>query len=200
MDNSVIACPPECPPEEPKDEPKPFNIVEVPGTGGLPVEQDCANYSGTILILPTGNKIFLVCPATGAVDVKELVESGLPGVLPGGPAFLSALEIILMDGDEPIPVITNGGYITVAFKLPEDASPSDRFAILYWDPAALDGAGDWVELPEYREVFPGISTVFPLHPDADPDDMMRILAGSYLQDGYIKADVTFPGVFVLIKR
>jgi hypothetical protein len=199
VNTDVIACPPPCEPE-PKVEPKPYNVVEVPATGGMPVEQDCANYSGTILVLSNNDRVILSCPAVGMVDVKELAESELPGDLPGGPTFISALEITLMDGDTPIPVITNGGYITVAFQIPEDARPNDRFSILYWDPAALDGAGDWVELPEYREVIPGTSTIFPLHPDADPDDLMRILAGTHAVGGHVKADVNFPGVFVLIKR
>jgi hypothetical protein len=167
----------------------------------MPVEQDCAEYSGTILVLPTDDRAILSCPGTGTFEVKELVESELPGDLPGGPTFVAAMEITLLDAEgNPIPVITNGGTITVAFKIPEDSRPNDRFAILYWDPAANDGAGDWFELPEYREIIPGISTVFPLHADADPDDMMRILAGTHSLGGYVKAEVNFPGVFVLIKR
>jgi hypothetical protein len=198
VSTQVVPCPTEQ--VETKPEPKPYLVIQVPETGGLPVEQNCIDYSGTLMILPDGGKVLLSCPAQGALLADSLGPSELPGSIPGGPVFLSAMEISLMDGDQPVRVLTGGGSLLVAFPVPEDSRPNDRYAILYWDAAAQGGVGGWVELPEYRELLPGWPSVLRLHPDANPDDLMRIFSGVRALGGYIKARVNFPGTFVLVRR
>ncbi len=199
VNTDVSPCPP--PEPEPKPEEKPYHVVEVPGTGGEPVSQDCTDYSGTVLVLPGEDKTTLNCPATGEITLQSLVEGGLPGgSLPVGPEFVSALQFGLMDGGQPVTVLTNGGSLKLAFKLPEDAKASDHFAILYWDPSANGGAGGWVELPGFAARPGGTPLVFALHPHAEPDDLMRILSGVRQLGGYAKATVNFTGVFVLVKK
>jgi hypothetical protein len=191
-----------CPPPEPEPEPesKPYNVVSEPETGGEPVAQNCTDYSGTVLVLPGEDKVTVNCPATGDLTLGSLGEGGLPGSLPQGPVFVSGLQFGLQVGGVPVTVLTDGGSIKLAFKLPEDAKPSDHFAILYWDPSANGGAGGWTELPAYAAHLDGSPLVFALHPGASPDDLMRILSGTRTLGGMVKATVNFPGVFVLVKK
>lgn len=199
VDNSVSPCPP---PEEPKSkpEPKPYHMVEVPETGGMPVEQNCRDYSGTVLILPGEDRATLNCPATGSSNLLALVQEALPGVIPQGTEFVSAFQFILMDGDQPVTLLSNGGSLGLAFKLPKDATPNDHYAILYWDPTSNNGTGGWMELPRYTERLDGVPLSYALHPDLTPDDHLRILSGTRTLGDYVKATVNYTGVFVLIKK
>jgi hypothetical protein len=199
VDNSVSPC---SPPEEPKSEPepKPYHVVEVPETGGEPVEQNCTDYIGTVLVLPGEDRATLNCPATGSFNLLALLGEALPGVIPQGTEFVSAFHFTLMDGDQQVTLLTNGGSLGLAFKLPEDATPNDHYAILYWDPTDSNGTGGWVELPKYTERLDGVPLVYALHPDADPSDGMRIFSGTRTLGDYVKATVNFTGVFVLIKK
>ena len=198
VDNSVFLCPP---PEEPKaEEPKPYHVVEVPETGGELVEQNCLDYSGTVLILPGEDKVTLNCPATGSSNLLALLQEVLPGVIPQGTDFVSAFQFILMDGEQPVTLLPNGGTLRLAFKLPGDVTPNDHYAILYWDPTGNNGSGGWVELPKYTERLDGVPLVYALHPDLTPDDHLRILSGTRILGDYVKATVNFTGVFVLIKK
>jgi hypothetical protein len=54
-----------CPECDDTGEGKAFNIVYVPETGGPPIPLDCSTFSGTVLILPNGDRATLVCPVSG---------------------------------------------------------------------------------------------------------------------------------------
>jgi len=69
------------------------------------------------------------------------------------------------------------------------------FSILFWDPEANGGQGDWVELPLARSF--GASK-FPLHPE-NPDDP-RMSSGVQVVDGKVTVTVNFSGIFVLVAR
>ncbi len=199
MKNSVSPCPA---PEEPKSEPeqKPYHVVDVPGTGGEPVEQNCTDYIGTVLVLPGEDRATLKCPATGSSNLLALLQEALPGAIPQGTEFASAFQFILMDGDQQVTLLPIGSSLSLAFKLPDGATPNDHYAILYWDPTAKAGTGGWVELPKYAERLDGVPLGYALHPDADPADGMRIFSGTRTLGDYVKATVNFTGVFVLIKK
>jgi hypothetical protein len=98
-----------------------------------------------------------------------------------------------------VQVITEGGYVTVKFSIPEGKSDAD-FAILYWDPTANSGSGGYVELPPYEVRPDGTPMVHHLHPDLTPDDKMLITAGVRQTADYVKVDVTFLGTFVLVEK
>jgi hypothetical protein len=199
VDNSVSPCPP---PEEPKSEPepKPYHVVEVPGTGGEPVEQNCTDYIGTVLVLPGDDRATLKCPATGSSNLLALLQEALPGAIPQGTEFASAFQFTLTDGGQLVTLLPIGSSLSLAFKLPDGATPNDHYAILYWDPTANSGTGGWVELPKYAERLDGVPLGYALHPDADPADGMRIFSGTRTLGDYVKATVNFTGVFVLIKK
>ena len=70
-----------------------------------------------------------------------------------------------------------------------------RLSILYWDPTANDGQGDWIELP--FEQFGGV--YFPLYPD-NPEDGRQLCSGFERSGDTVSVTVNFPGTFVLVAR
>ncbi len=188
-----------CPTCEKTDEGKAFNIIYVPETGGPPVPLDCSQYSGTVLILPNGDRATLVCPMSGETTLSTLPGSALPGPLPTARTFVSGVSTGLTKDGQPVLTITEGGYLTVAFAIPE-ALQNTSLAILYWDPIANGGAGGWVELPAYAVRPDGSPMVHRLHPDITPDDRMHILGGVRVKGDTAKVDVNFAGIFVLVSR
>jgi hypothetical protein len=192
---TIHPCPPPEPNPEPEPEKKPFNEVEVPDDGSQPVEQDCEIYAGLIMTLPNGDDSQIACPAEGTFTVQHVAEADLPGTLPAGPTFLSALTISGVDADgNPILVLPDGASLVVSFEIPEGMEKA-HFAILYWDESANDGAGKWVELPR-DQLGAGVTA---LHPDT-PEDNMLILRGVREDNGKVTVKVNFTGTFVLIAK
>ena len=189
-----------CPtPDQPKPEERPYQIVEVPETNAPPVDQDCDNFAGTILVLPAGHKATLNCPAHGLMTLNTLPQVGLPGSIPQGVSFLYSYDFGLTDGGQLVKVLPSGS-LTVMFKLPTPVSAGDHFGILFWDPTASGGTGGWVDLPEFGALPDGNPLGFALHPNANPADGMTILSGVHTFEDFIKATVNFTGVFALVKR
>lgn len=189
-----------CPSPEPAKPPqKPFNIVNLPETGITPVSMDCTTYAGSILILPNGDRMILHCLVNGEASLVAPLKENLPGSLPVGRTFVSAMTLELTEAGEPLQVITEGGYVTVKFAIPEGMTAAN-FAILYWDPTANSGSGGYVELPPYEVRPDGIPMMHHLHPDLLPDDNMHITAGVRQTAEFVKVDVTFLGTFVLVEK
>ena len=188
-----------CPECDDTGEGKAFNIVYVPETGGPPIPLDCSTFSGTVLILPNGDRATLVCPVSGAATLSSVPSTGLPAPLPTARTFVSGASVGLTKDGQPVLTITEGGYLTVAFAIPE-AFRNTSLAILYWDPIANGGAGGWVELPAYALRPDGSPIVHRLHPDITPDDQMHILGGVRVSGDTAKVKVNFAGTFVLVSR
>jgi hypothetical protein len=184
-----------CPKCEKKEEGKPYNVVYVPETGTPPVPLDCTQYSGTVFIFPSGDRAKLTCPVSGEATVSPVPVDGLPGPLPAARSFVSGASVALTKDGQPVSVLTEGGYLTIAFTIPKELKGAS-LAILYWDP--LTGA--WVELPAYSTRPDGSPMVHRLHPDATPDDLMYILGGVRVTGDTAKVKVTFGGTFVLVSR
>jgi hypothetical protein len=147
----------------------PLKIVQ-----GGSAELDCDNFSGTVLILPNGDKVTFKCPIRGSASANRLAEDGLPGALPDGAEYVSGLTAIQSpDGSDA----ALDGLVVVSFVVPADMQGED-FAILYWNGA------QWVDLDT-----------------AAFDDGRIVLNGGYLtSDGYFEAVTNFSGSFVLVKK
>jgi hypothetical protein len=145
----------------------------LPVNGGEGNELDCALFRGTVLILPNGDSLTFLCPTQGNASIGPLGSDALPGDLPDGTTFVSAINSLLTGGDnEPLP-----GNVTISFLIPDDLQDAD-FAILYWD-----GSG-WVDLQE-----------------ANFDDGRSVFnGGSFSGDGHFEAITNFSGLFVLVTR
>ncbi|RPJ24643.1 MAG: right-handed parallel beta-helix repeat-containing protein [Chloroflexi bacterium] len=174
-------------PEEPSKEP---NVVEVPSTGGTPVEQDCDRFSGTILKLPNGTWVKVGCPFEGFSNLEEILEEDLPGPFGAGTDFAAGIALSLTDGEGNV-TLNEDGTITINFVIPKD-SRARSYSILFWDLTLNDGKGGWVELPVYEA-----GTSFPLNPD-NPDDGRTILSGVQQKENLVTVTVDFSGVFVLV--
>lgn len=187
-----------CPEPEPKPIPdgdgKEPNVIDVPEDGQSgPVEQDCELYSSTVFQLHSGTKVKVDCPFEGDSNVIDTPQGELPGRLPVGLTFADAVTVGLDSEGNPITVLDDG-LITLNFHIPEELM-GKRLSILYWDPTAKDGQGDWVELP--FEQFGG--AYFPLYPDNADDG--RLLCSGFNQSGdTVSVTVNFPGTFVLVAR
>jgi hypothetical protein len=187
-------CPKDDKPPVEEGDGKDPNVVQVPedGTSG-PVEQDCELYSSTEFYLHSGTVVKVDCPFDGTGEVTDTPEVNLPDDLPVGLTFADAVTVALDSEGNPITVLDDG-LITLTFKIPEELM-GKRFSILYWDPTAKDGQGDWIELP--FDQFGG--AYFPLYPD-NPDDG-RLLCSGFKQSGdTVTVTVNFPGTFVLVAR
>jgi len=177
--------------EEPTETKEPL-VVEVPSTGGTPVEQDCETYSGTILKLPNGTWMKVGCPYEGFSLIEELLEEGLPGQLGAGTDFAGGVTVSLLDGEGNV-ILNEDGTITINFLVPED-SRARGYSILFWDPTLNDGVGGWVTLPIYE-----VGTSFPLNPD-NPNDHRTIVSGVQQIGNIVTVTVDFSGIFVLVER
>lgn len=185
-----------------KSDPKPHdddhgkdkNVVQVPedGTSGS-VDQDCELYSGTIFELQSGTDVQVDCPFDGSGEVIDVPATDLPAALPIGLTFADALSVNLDSEGNPVDVLDDG-LIDLTFKIPEDLM-GKRLSILYWDPTANDGRGDWIELP--FEQFGG--AYFPLYPD-NPEDGRQLCSGFEQSGDTVSVTVNFPGTFVLVAR
>jgi hypothetical protein len=181
--------------EEKPEESKPVNIVEVPFKDGAPVQQDCATYSGTVLMLPDGTWVKFGCPFEGSMTLEGLLEEELPGPLGAGTEFVSAITYGMTDMAGLEVTVNPDGTITLKFKIPEDSN-ARAYDILYWDTSANSGAGAWVTLPQYKIGQPQAVALNP----GDPEDGRLITSGVKQKGEYVTVTVNFTGTFVLVAR
>jgi hypothetical protein len=162
--------------------------VEVPFTGNPPILQDCEQFSGTTMELPSGTSANVGCPFTGYSNLEGLLEEDLPGELGAGTTFVDGINVSLTDL-EGNPSPDGSTTITISFKLPTDGG---SYSIQYWDPTLNDGAGGWVQMPLFE-----MGTSFPLNPD-NPEDGRIINSGVQQIGDTLVVTVNFPGIFVLV--
>ena len=188
-----LTAPTECEEKEssgPKEPAKPNNVVQVPFTGGTPVEQDCDLFANTILELPNGTWIKVGCPFEGFSNLEGVLEEDLPGPLGAGVDFVAGISTSLTDG-EGNTILNDDGTVTITFKIPED-SRARSYSVLFWDETLNDGAGGWVKLSVYE-----FGTSFPLHAD-NPDDGRVVVSGVQQVDDTVTFTVNFSGTFILV--
>ena len=171
------------PPAPPADE-----LLFIRAVSGTPYDLSCT-YPLTILQLPNGDRVLFydLCSYAGKLTSKTAAE--LPGALPAGAAYASAMDVAVSRSGTGLDLLPNGQTMTVSFVIPDELA-GKQFAILYWDPKANNNAGGWVELANK----PGS-----IYPD-DPDEVRRLTIGVHSGDGRIKTTVNFSGLFVLITK
>ena len=115
----------------------PWNIVP---TGGAPAVLTCNGFVGTKLTLSDGNFAQLPCPIADTGSLNPETSASLPGALPGGMSFLSALSLGISSQGKSLGDLEQGAV--VAFNVPTGADKS-KLAILWWD------GSKWVKLGGY---------------------------------------------------
>ena len=83
--------------------------------------------------LANGDAVTVNCPVVGTASLQGLTADGLPGKVPDGDAFGSALSVQLTAGDANLP-----GTLIVSFNVSGKTGP---FAMFHWDGTS------WVDVP-----------------------------------------------------
>jgi hypothetical protein len=115
----------------------PLHIVPV--GGGEQIDLDCGAYSGTMLILPNGDRVTIPCPIKDHGVLTGKTQSQLPAPLDAAFGFASALEVQVIRDGEPVSE-THTGMI-IDFLIPDEQA-GGNLAILHWDPLQ----SQWVEV------------------------------------------------------
>jgi hypothetical protein len=164
---------------------------------GSQIEFDlsCVDRDNYFATLPNGDRIQIFCPVSGKASIKRLDNTMLPDDLPAGYTYASAFSLDIFQGQEPIPVISEGGNVRAMFKLPS-LEAGTNYSILYWD----DGNKKWIPLKEFMFDENGQPRGFPLY----TNDSRVILSGlKFVTTGdypHVEVSTNFPGIFVLAQR
>jgi hypothetical protein len=156
----------------------PLNTVSMPGLGDSnSVDLNCAEFSGTVLVLANGDQVRYMCPTMGQVSLIHVEEDGenFPGALPANLVFTSAMETHLSEAgiDQPL----TSGDLIVSFVIPVDIAGFD-FAILYFD------GSNWLDLS---------TATF-------SDGKLVSNGGFKTENGMFEATTNFTGLFVLARK
>ncbi|MFN8411152.1 MAG: right-handed parallel beta-helix repeat-containing protein [Anaerolineales bacterium] len=105
----------------------------------IPVTGDllCAEYTGTMLLLPNDDRVIFPCPLDGEGSLESVSNTQIPGALSGEWKFQSAFSVSLLKNGEKQTVVSP--FITVSFAIPNGVNPQ-KLAILFWD------GQDWTEV------------------------------------------------------
>ena len=157
--------------EEPPDEPQVVTEPEEPDFT-IPVTGVCNSFSVEEIFIDEGLEILVIlnnlCFYNVALDI-------VPADLPVEIEHISGLETtitLLVDGSV-VNQMPPGTSMQLFFEIPEEmAKPEElakhEFVVMYWDPFAKNGEGDWIELETTVEndqavvlLSPGAPVFFP---------------------------------------
>jgi hypothetical protein len=145
---------------------------------------DCASVDGYAVSLDSGDLVQLFCPVSGRARVSHLEDTGLPAPLPQGFTYASAFSLDILQNENSIQVITEGGFLKASF----DASApqaGDTYSILYWD------NGAWIPVEELALAGSG---------DASEDSrelLSDVTLVTTTSSPRVEVSTNFPGIFVL---
>jgi hypothetical protein len=154
---------------------------------------DCFHQIAYLVNLPNGDQVKIVCPVSGKARITRLDNTMLPDGLPEGYTYASAFSLEILQGEESISSISEGGHIKMSFRVLSSQKGLD-FSALYWD------NGGWVPLKDFMLDENGQPRSFNLH----PNDPRKILSGlNFISaDNSLRAETStnFPGIFVLAQH
>jgi hypothetical protein len=129
----------------------PIHTIDVLGGEGNGL--DCTQYGGTQLILPNNDSALFPCPISDSATLGTLTLDKLPGALPDGDTFGSAITTnIIKNGTSQTAI---HGLVTVSFVIPDDMKNA-KLAILYWD------GSKWVKISGHFETTTDLTGTFVL--------------------------------------
>ena len=114
----------------------PLHIVEL--VGDERIELDCHAFSGTRLILPSGDNVTLPCPIQDQAFLKQYLLEELPHQLEEQYGFLSAIDAEVIRGNKFVSSLD--GSMIIDFVIP-GGQDETSLSILHWD------GSQWSELP-----------------------------------------------------
>jgi hypothetical protein len=168
----------------------------IPTTGGLN-ELSCD--LPAMLILPSEDRVTFnepLCMFSAGLTQED--AAALPQSLPAGAQFVTAYTMTVSGAAQTVTLLPNGVSGVVSFLIP-GGSDASEYALLFWDPSADQGTGEWVELPSIAQTNES-GTALPLQ----ENDNRFILTGTRLVDNgnetRVEATVNFTGTFVVVAR
>ncbi len=168
-------------------------------TQGETFTLDCATKLNRYVVrLANGDRGEIWCPVSGEASIDRVDNTTLPASLPAGYTYASAFDVKIVENNEPVRVITEGGYITASF-LTQNSQAGINYSILYWD----EESGTWIRLKDFLLDEDGQPESFALYP-GDPADQRTVRNGVHLvtKNGETRMEVStnFPGIFLLAQQ
>jgi hypothetical protein len=160
---------------------------------------DCAEVQNRYVVrLANGDQGEIFCPVDGEASIDRVDNTTLPASLPVGYTYASAFDVKILQNNERIDVIREGGYITASF-LAQNPQSGNTYSILYWD----EKNGIWIPLKELLLDKNGKAESFALYPGITGDDR-EIRIGVHLvtknSETRVEVSTNFPGIFVLAQQ
>ncbi len=116
----------------------------------------------TVLTLEGGDHVVLPAGLCGAkASLASEPESSLPAALPQGFNFLSALNLVVVEGDSPQTQMSDLGsaHFSMVAPVPPTAA---RPLVFYWDDQQNESGAGWINIPgclglEHLSLHPGVA-------------------------------------------
>lgn len=174
-------------------------LLNIPVTGlGEFSTMNCD--ANTILRLPAGDFVMAssdLCKMQGRLvefTTENLDRNNME--LPVGEAYGFGMNLTVMNHLNLLETIASPGRLTYSFRLKDEMKGKD-LVLLYWDEEAKDGAGDWLEIPAYKEEEDGTPVESSLNPDDDTEERMILEGWKETDLGRVEFVTNFPGLFIL---
>ena len=103
----------------------------IPVTGGEMIDL----LAGTLLVLPDGNSVRFNNLADYQGMAQSVAEASLPGSLPAGTTFGSALSAAVLKDGSPVSPLPAGASLDLSFVIPTDLA-GQNLTIMFWDEAS----------------------------------------------------------------
>lgn len=176
--------------------PQPLTFLQ---TQGELFKLDCATGLNRYVVrLANGDRGEIFCPVDGEASIDRVDNTTLPASLPTGYTYASAFDVKILQNDQRISVITEGGYITASF-MAQHSQSGNIYTILYWDAEN----STWIPLKDFLLNEQGKPESFDLYPGVE-GDARKILSGVNLvtKNGEARVEVStnFPGIFALAQH
>ena len=120
-------------------------------------------------------------------------SDSLPGDLPEGFVFISALNSNLLQGDISQIVLPEGGYLNFNLTPPAENGVDKPF-VFFWDEYQNDGMGGWVNIPSCLGLEP--ITIA----SGNSEEQRQVTQCVVMDPLRIEFTTNFPGLFVLVKK
>jgi hypothetical protein len=114
----------------------------IPVTGGQLVPISCEFPFTTLELTESERAVFINLCGYEAL-IEGLTEAEFPEAIRGSADFQAGMTVVVLQDGLPVEVLPTGSEILLSFSIPQ-ALAQASLAIVYWDPAASNGTGDWV--------------------------------------------------------
>jgi hypothetical protein len=165
----------------------PDPLIPVTGDDFVTIPCDVTSFE---LTLPNLDKAKYIGLCDYQAELLRVVKNEMPENLPEGDTFISSFTANLLENSVVQDVVPTGGSIVVEFVIPDEYK-GKTLVMLYWDPDANLGLGEWIEVPVV-----GSEATF----DAQNDAKQVLVGVTISEDGRSYATVNFSGTFVLVAK